>query len=402
MNYAETLHHLFSCLPIYQRVGKAAYKADLSNTIQLCARLGNPEQAFPAIHVAGTNGKGSTCSIVASILQEAGYRVGLFTSPHLKDFRERIRINGAMIPEQEVVAFVADHKESLADLSPSFFEWTAALAFHHFAKEGVDIAVVEVGLGGRLDSTNVVHSIVTCITSIGMDHTAFLGDTLEKIAGEKAGIIKTNVPVVIPRDMERSLKQVFLERASSIQAPCVEAKPFLHPTLNGEHQFSNAGCALEMIRILKEQGYAVNKEQIASGIEHIKTNTGLRGRWELISETPRVIADVAHNEDGVQAMLKLLVTEHYEKLHIVFGTVNDKDLDQILTLLPQNATYYFAKANIPRGLNAEALQQQAAALGLQGKAFKDVQNALNHALAATTDKDLTLVTGSLFLVAEVL
>jgi len=402
VTYAETLDYLFSQLPMYQRQGKAAYKADLSNTIALCKRLGNPEQDFPTIHVAGTNGKGSTCSIVASILQEAGYKVGLFTSPHLKDFRERIRINGKMIPEQAVVSFVEGQQELLADLSPSFFEWTAALCFHHFATQQVDIAVIEVGLGGRLDSTNVVRSILTCVTSISLDHTNLLGDTVEQIAGEKAGIIKTKVPVILPDAMSTALQSVFQEKAMAENAPVILACPFRHPTLNGDHQFSNAGCALEMIRVLNQQGYAISDEQIALGFERIRQNTGLRGRWEVLSTSPRVIADVAHNQQGVEAMLRLLAKETYDQLHIVYGTVNDKDLHTILPLFPQKAHYYFAKANVPRALDAPILQQQAGELGLQGQAFENVRQALDTALATISGDDLVLVTGSVFTVAEVL
>ena len=402
MSYSETISFLYSRLPMYQRTGKAAYKADLNTTIALCERLGNPEAAYPSVHIAGTNGKGSTASLVASMLQEAGYRVGLFTSPHLKDFRERIRINGEMISEETVVDFVATQRRLLEDLSPSFFEWTAGLAFHHFAKQVVDIAVFEVGLGGRLDSTNVVRSIVSCITSIGMDHAELLGDTEEKIAKEKAGIIRNGVPIVIPEGMKTGVREVIRTVASEKQAPLIEEGPLAHPTARGSHQHRNMGCAYGIVRQLRLQGYSISDAHIALGIERIKDNTGIRGRWELITEDPRTIADVAHNVDGIQAMLNNLSFERYASLHVVFGAVNDKDLSPVLQLMPAEGEYYFAKAEIPRGLPAEELLEQAVEHGLRGRAFDSVHNALQAAQSAAKDNDLVLITGSVFVVAECL
>lgn len=402
VNYSETIDYLFSRLPMYQRKGKAAYKADLSNTIKLCELLGNPERQFPAIHIGGTNGKGSTASLLASILQEAGFKTGLFTSPHLKDFRERIRINGQLIPEESVVNFVAEKKELLDEISPSLFEWTAGLAFHHFAEQQVDLSVVEVGLGGRLDSTNVVNSIVTCITSIGMDHADLLGDTLQKIALEKAGIAKKEVPLIIPQKIQDVVLDTIKNKAASEQAPLTKAKALRHPSLAGEHQYQNAGCVFEIIQQLRQQGKSIDDTHIALGIEHVRMNTGLRGRWELLSENPKTIADVAHNREGIEAMLKLLAQESYEQLHIVFGAVNDKDLDAVLPLFPKDANYYFCEADIPRALDVNALSTSARSHGLEGDSYQSVSTALEAAQSCASQNDLVLVSGSVFVVAEVL
>lgn len=387
---------------MYHRIGKAAYKSDLRNIVAITSRLGEPQLKFPSVHVAGTNGKGSTCSMVASVLMESGYKVGLFTSPHLRDFRERIRINGEMPPQQMVVDFVEEHHSSLDDLKPSFFEWTTALAFHHFAEEGVDIGVIEVGLGGRLDSTNVVRSIVTCITSIGMDHADLLGDSLEKIALEKAGIIKEHIPIVIPTSLDGAIKRTIIDAACSKNAPLHIAPAHDAPSTNGYHQRSNAGCAVGVIDRLVEQGFQVSEEAITRGIQNVKTNSGLRGRWELLQRSPRVIADVAHNEDGVKAMLNLLKKEEYEHLHVVLGAASDKDTSRILPLFPKDATYYFCKADIPRGMDRHELKAHANGCGLLGSTYESVELAFEAAKNNARTKDLILITGSVFVVAEII
>jgi dihydrofolate synthase/folylpolyglutamate synthase len=340
--------------------------------------------------------------MVASILQEAGYKVGLFTSPHLVDFRERIRINGQMISEEEVVRFVEINQSLIGDLQPSFFEWTAALAFDYFAEKEVDIAVFEVGLGGRLDSTNVVRSIVTSITSIGMDHANLLGDTIEKIATEKAGIIKEGVPIIIPTSMDGAVKRLIIDRAVRLGAHLRVSTRYDSSALNGAHQASNAGCARGIVHELKRQGMAITSAHMLSGFQNLHINTGLRGRWEILNASPRTIADVAHNEDGIAAVSSMLAEEKFDSLHIVFGAVDDKDLDSILTLLPREAHYYFCEAAVPRALNSALLQAMARKHGLKGQRIESVAQAMNAARVAASDGDLILVTGSVFVVAEAL
>lgn len=404
MSYAETLKWLYVQLPMYQRIGGAHYKIDLDKTIQLCAYLGNPENRFPSIHVAGTNGKGSTSHMLASILQEAGFKVGLYTSPHLKDFRERIKINGKMIPEPEVVDFVRKHKRKFEELELSFFEMTAGMAFSYFAESKVDIAIIETGMGGRLDSTNVVTPLVSIITNIGYDHMQFLGDNLEKIAGEKAGIIKHGVPVVIS-ETQQEVEHVFIDAAFKNESQIFFADQlgwdFMESDLTGVYQLKNQKGVLQAIRILQEQGWVINERDISEGLLRVVANTGLFGRWQKLNDKPRAYCDCAHNLNGLLVILDHLSTFNFEKLHIVLGVVNDKDLDKILPIFPPGATYYFCRPDIPRGLDERELASAADKLGLKGRSFPSVQEAYQAALKNASPKDLVFVGGSTFVVAEV-
>ncbi|MEO8068169.1 MAG: folylpolyglutamate synthase/dihydrofolate synthase family protein [Flavobacteriales bacterium] len=405
MTYATTLAYLYEQLPMFHRIGKAAYKADLINTHALMELLGHPEQGLRCVHVAGTNGKGSTSHMLASVLQEAGYKTGLYTSPHLKDFRERIRINGAMIPEEWIVQFVGTHRTAFDAIQPSFFEWTVALAFDRFRNEGVDIAVIETGLGGRLDSTNVVTPEVSVITNIGWDHADLLGASLEAIAGEKAGIIKPGVPVVIG-EASGTIAEVFRHKAASERAPITfvdHEQPLPYTIeLQGAHQQRNARTVLQAIAHLKANEWKIPGEAIAKGFANTVRNTGLRGRWETIGQKPLTIMDVGHNADGLRVVKEQLDQTPHEHLHIVLGCVGDKDPDRFLAELPKDATYYFCKADIPRGLNAGELKRQAASFGLRGAVFPSVAAAFASARATAALADLVLVTGSVFVVAEVL
>ncbi|MCB0767078.1 MAG: bifunctional folylpolyglutamate synthase/dihydrofolate synthase [Flavobacteriales bacterium] len=404
MDYADTLAYLYARLPMFQRIGKAAYKPDLSRTEQLMTLTGHPERGLRCVHVAGTNGKGSTSHLIASVLQEAGYTVGLHTSPHLKDFRERFRINGEMIPEAEVVRFVERYRSGFEPIQASFFEWGVALALWWFRERKVDIAVVETGMGGRLDSTNVVTPEVTVITNIGWDHMDFLGNTLEAIAAEKAGIIKQGVPVVIG-EADGAVADVFRASAEKAGSPITfadrgSAAPF--PCgLHGEHQERNARTAFATLLRLRERGWDVPDETIRAGFRHVVRNTGLLGRWQVLADTPLTVADVAHNEDGMRTVLRMVECQAFERLHIVLGMVNDKDIDRVLAILPPSATYYFCKAAIPRGLDAAELAHTAAKHGLQGSPFPTVGEAMQAASRAAGLNDLVLVTGSVFVVAEV-
>ena len=405
MTYADTLAYLFARLPMYQRIGAAAYKADLSNTHALMEILGHPEHGLKCVHVAGTNGKGSTSSLIASALQEAGYRVGLHTSPHLKDFRERFRINGALVSEEAIVRFVYEHREAFDPIEPSFFEWGVAFALWWFREQQVDIAVLETGMGGRLDSTNVVTPEVSVITNIGWDHMQFLGDTLERIAAEKAGIIKPGVPVVVG-EAEGEVADVFMRKAHEQGAPITfveqRSRPRSDSALQGEHQVRNARTAQAALDVLCERGWRIPEAALRKGFEHVIANTGLRGRWDVIGHAPLTIADVAHNVDGMRVVNAMLARTPHRKLRIVLGMVNDKDIDGVLSLLPKNATYHFCKADIPRGMNAEALRVMGEAHGLIGTAHASVAEAVLAARADADDQDLLLVTGSVFVVAEVL
>lgn len=405
MTYTETLAYLYAQLPMFQRIGKAAYKADLGNTHALMELLGHPEQGLRCVHVAGTNGKGSTSHLIASVLQEAGYKVGLHTSPHLKDFRERFRINGTMIPEAEVVRFVEAYRSGFEPIQASFFEWGVALAFWWFRQEQVDIAVIETGMGGRLDSTNVVTPEVSVITNVGWDHMDFLGNTLEAIAGEKAGIIKRGVPAVVG-EADPSIAAVFRRKAEAEGAGLVlvdQQAPLPYPSaLHGEHQERNARTALAALEILAAKGWKLPADAIREGFAKVITNTGLRGRWEVLDRLPLTIADVAHNVDGLRVVRGMLDRTPHEHLHIVLGMVNDKDLGRVLAELPKEASYYFCKADIPRGLAADILCTQAAAYGLHGEVFPSVNVAFEQARAQAATDDLVLVTGSVFVVAEVL
>jgi len=390
---------------MYQRMGKAAYKADLSNTIQLATYLGNPERSFKSIHVGGTNGKGSTSHMLASVLQEAGYKVGLYTSPHLKDFRERIRINGKMISEAVVVDFVQTHKEFFETNSLSFFEMTVGMAFDVFRREKVDIAVIEVGLGGRLDSTNIITPEVCAITNIGLDHTQFLGTTLAAIASEKAGIIKTGVPVVIG-EYRPETKTVFEAKATKMNAPLYFAGDAQHrlceTDLLGNYQSANQQTVLSVITILITQGWSISEEHIKAGLGKVVANTGLLGRWQVLQQSPTVICDTAHNKEGLLQTMSQLQQESFAQLHIVLGVVSDKDLNQILPLFPKDAIFYFCAPAIARALNASELRTQAHDFGLLGDSYESVGSAYAAALEGADTEDIIYVGGSTFVVAEVL
>ncbi len=406
MNYSQTLNYLFLQLPMFHRIGKAAYKADLNNIISLCNTLGNPQKNFKSIHIAGTNGKGSTSHLLASVLQESGYKTGLFTSPHLKDFRERIRINGKMISEKEVIFFVEKMKNNFQQIKPSFFEMTTALAFEFFAKEKVDIAVIEVGMGGRLDSTNIITPIVSVITNISCDHSQFLGDTLEKIAIEKAGIIKLKVPVIVG-ETQKETANVFLEKAKEKSTEIFFAdklikKHFFQTSLNGNYQQKNMKTVLQAIRILKNSGYKISEKNIFSGFLKVIENTGLMGRWQILSKSPLIICDVAHNEAGIKEIVQQISEIPHKKLHFVFGTVKDKNHDGILKLLLKNAIYYFCSPDIPRGLNADELKVKAEKFQLKGEKYSSVINAFHSAQSHAKKDDLIFIGGSTFIVAEIL
>ena len=405
MTYEQTLSFLFEQLPMFHRIGPAAYKPGLDNTYALLRLVGNPETSLKCVHVAGTNGKGSTSHLIASVLQEAGYKTGLYTSPHLKDFRERIRINGEMIPKDEVIEFVETFKDQWKEISPSFFEITVALCFRYFEKEKIDIAVIETGLGGRLDSTNVVTPEVSVITNIGMDHMNLLGDTIEKIAFEKAGIIKQNCPVVIG-SMRSEAEQIMRLKASESNSSIFSASEIgdvPDSPLNGIYQEQNKRTALAAIRVLQNSGkWNISESAINKGFQNVISNTGLAGRWQILQQHPLAIADVAHNEDGINMVLKQLAEMKFNQLHVVLGMVSDKDISKVLTLLPKKAIYYFCKADIPRGLDAVELQKQAGDFNLNGQPFSSVKSAYEAALSEAHKDDLVLVSGSIFTVAEVL
>lgn len=390
---------------MYQRVGKAAYKADLSNTHKLAEYLDHPEKGLKSIHVAGTNGKGSTSHMLASVLQEAGYTVGLYTSPHLMDFRERIKINGTMIPKRFVSSFVTKHRPYFEANSFSFFEMTVGLAFDYFRRRKVDIAVIEVGLGGRLDSTNVVTPEVSVITNIGLDHTQFLGTTLPEIAGEKAGIIKPNLPVVIG-ESNAETKPVFNrfaeENAARITWAEEEAIETYPTDLLGDYQKVNQRTVLAVLRILEEADWSVSERHIRRGLQNVVKNTGLMGRWQILSESPKIICDTAHNREGLVSVMKQLSEETFNQLHIVLGAVSDKDLDRILPLFPIEATYYFCQPSVSRAMDAEVLSRKANEFGLAGMVFESVKSAFRAAQKSATKKDLIYIGGSTFVVAEVL
>ncbi len=390
---------------MYQRVGQSAYKADLAATVNLADYLKNPENTFKSIHVAGTNGKGSVSHLLASVFQEAGYKTGLYTSPHLKDFRERIKINGEMIPKIYVSEFVKEHKSFFESNQLSFFEMTVGMAFDYFRNQEVDIAIVEVGMGGRLDSTNIITSEISIITNIGLDHTQFLGNTLEQVAVEKAGIIKASVPVVIGEATPET-KPVFERIASEKAAPVYFAEDIntkdYTSDLKGEYQLKNLRTVLASLQILQNKDWTISEENIKTGLLHCVKNTGLMGRWQVLSTNPKVICDTGHNKEGLKLVLEQLKKEQYGKLHIVLGVVNDKDLASVLTLFPTAATYYFCKPNVPRGLDVSLLFSQARGFGLVGEEYISVQSAYNMAVKAASKDDLVFIGGSTFVVAEVL
>lgn len=403
MNYSETIHWMFSKLPMYQQQGKTAFKKDLSNTLVFSKYLQNPHQKFNSVHVAGTNGKGSTSHMIASVMQQAGYNVGLYTSPHLKDFRERIKYNGAPISEGEVIDFIEKNKSFLEKHQLSFFEMTVGMAFDFFAHKKVDIAIIEVGLGGRLDSTNIINPNVSVITNIGYDHTQFLGETLPEIASEKAGIIKENTPIVIG-EFQKEVFKTFEQVALNKKAPLFLAEQkIIHnykSDLLGKYQEKNTKTAVQTIRILQEK-YVIDNEHIKSGLLNVVKNTGLLGRWQILQEQPKIICDTAHNKEGLSYTLQQLKKEKKENLHIVMGVVNDKDLTSILPLFPQKATYYFCKPNIPRGLSEITLKEKANLFNLKGSCYSSVQKALKKAILSANKNDVIYVGGSTFVVAEV-
>ncbi|MBK8610636.1 MAG: bifunctional folylpolyglutamate synthase/dihydrofolate synthase [Chitinophagaceae bacterium] len=429
MTYQQTIDYLYTQLPMYSRIGAAAYKEDLHNTIALCNAIDNPQTTFKSIHIAGTNGKGSTSHMLAAILQQAGYKTALYTSPHLKDFRERIKINGHMIPEAFVVDFVAGIKDISEQIKPSFFELTVAMAFDYFAKEKVDVAIIETGLGGRLDSTNIITPILSIITNIGYDHMDLLGDTLEKIAAEKAGIIKPQVPVVIGEYLPET-KNIFIDKAAECNATihfaqdeyqvhhvdyslqllsCDVTNTEHHITesfeldLNGLYQTKNLRTVLCAEGILMQQGFNIENDDEKTALKNVNKLTELHGRWDVISENPTIILDVAHNVDGINQILHQLavVRASSSELHFVMGFVKDKDVSKILTMLPKEASYYFSNAHIDRAMPHHELLEKAAAYELNAQSFDDVNTAINAAKQLAAPDDIIMVCGSVFLIAEV-
>jgi len=404
MTYLDTVNWMFSQLPMYQKQGQTAFKKDLTNTLNLAKHLKNPQHKFKSIHVAGTNGKGSSSHMLASILQDAGYKVGLYTSPHLKDFRERIKINGKEVSKAFVINFIKQNKTFLEANKLSFFEMTVGMAFDYFAKQNVDIAVIEVGLGGRLDSTNIITPEVSLITNIGLDHIQFLGDTLELIASEKAGIIKPNIPVVIS-ETQLETQSVFTAFAEKNNSPIHFAdhakNEALATDLKGSYQSKNIKGVLQTVKQLRLKGFEVSDKNIKSGLLNSVKNTGLKGRWQILNASPKVICDTAHNKEGLTLAMQQLLQEKYHKLHIVFGVVNDKDVASILPLLPKVATYYFCKPDVPRGLGQHVLMDVFISKGFQGTAFASVDIAYKEALKAASKDDVIYIGGSTFVVAEV-
>lgn len=428
MTYPQTLDYLFARLPMYQRIGAAAYKADLVNTIKITELLGKPQQKLKCIHVAGTNGKGSSSHMLAAILQQCGYKTGLYTSPHLTDFRERIKINGKMIPKAYVIDFVEKYREAFEEIAPSFFEWTVGLMLDYFAKEEVDVAIIEVGLGGRLDSTNIITPKTSLITNISFDHMNLLGDTLEKISREKAGIIKPRVPVVISQ-YQSETAPVFNAIAREQKSPIEFADKNYRITkhafhkglmqvevlnkkdesstqyeldLTGIYQLKNLLGVLNVLEFIEKAGFLIEPQQVKNALKNVCGITGLRGRWQKLGEKPLMIADTGHNEDGIRQILDNLKGLSYTHLHIVLGTVNDKDISKILSLLPKDATYYFVRADIPRALAEQELAKQAHDFNLKGLAYPTVEAGLKAAKKAAKKTDMIFIGGSTFVVGDVL
>lgn len=427
MTYAATIEYLYSRLPMFSRIGEAAIKKDLTNTWALCEYLGNPQHSFKSIHIAGTNGKGSTSHMLAAALQSCGYRTGLYTSPHLYDFRERIKVNGEMIRAPFVVSFVERIRPAIERLDPSFFEVTVAMAFSYLAEMQVDIAVIETGLGGRLDSTNVIRPEIALITNIGMDHMNLLGDTLPQIAGEKAGIIKPGIPVVVG-ERQAETDPVFRAKAQEANAPLHFAADYFQPQsvrnegdslhiemrdlhsqklwkfgldLTGHYQAKNLATVLTGIHLLRQNNWDLDDQCVTKGINQTRLRTGLHGRWELIRKDPRVVIDVAHNVDGIRQVLDQLRNSAYRNLHWIIGVVKDKDYDSMLRLLPVQATYYFTRSQIPRALDEAELAARAQSIGLSGNSYPNVNLALEAALQKASPDDLVLICGSIFIAAEV-
>jgi len=408
MTYPQCLEYLYNKLPVYQRIGAAAYKADLENVVKLLSLFGNPHQHFKAVHIGGTNGKGSISHNLASIFQEAGYKTGLYTSPHLKDFRERIRINGEMIPRKYVIDFTKNNQSLFEEIKPSFFEMTVAMAFLYFAQQQIDMAIVEVGMGGRLDSTNVIQPVLSVISNISYDHQQFLGNSLEAIAAEKAGIIKENTPVVIGETQAETIP-IFTKTARQKHAPVFFADQMkfdneliyrnLQSPLQGIYQEKNIKTVVAACHILGEK--IIPKSAIKKGIKNCVTNTHLMGRWQILQQNPLCIADTGHNEAGIRCVCRQLTQTPHNQLHFVLSVVNDKDIETILKLLPKDAVYYFCKADIPRGLAADLLQKSAQKFGLRGKVYVSVKNAYQAAKRAAKPQDLVFAGGSTFTVAEV-
>lgn len=404
MDYQETIEFLFSRLPMFQRVGAAAYKADLSATINLAKLTGNPERGLKFLHIAGTNGKGSVANMCASVLQESGYTTGLFTSPHLRDFRERIRVNGEMISREAVIDFVEEYRRQWESIQPSFFEITFAMAIWYFKQVGVEIVVLETGMGGRLDSTNIVHPEVSVITSIGMDHTAFLGDTIEKIAGEKAGIIKKGAPVVIgnlPVEAEQVVREKARKEGTQVYPIGDYSLKLPEMDLKGPYQHENGMIAILALRLLKDKGWRIEGEHVAKGLASVKQNTGFAGRWQILSQKPLTIADCGHNVDGLKVTLKEIFNLAKRTIHFVIGFSGDKSLDEMLMLFPTNDVYYFCAADIPRALPADDLQAMAAEYGLKGEVYSSVRKAYEAARIYAGPEDVIFIGGSVFVVAEV-
>jgi dihydrofolate synthase/folylpolyglutamate synthase len=425
VNYTETIDFLYSKLPMFTRIGVAAYKKDLTNTIAFCNRLDHPEKKFKSVHIAGTNGKGSTSHMLAAVLQQAGYKTGLYTSPHLKDFRERIKINGEMISEAEIVDFVKAHQDFILALSPSFFEVTVAMAFEYFAQQNVDIAIIEVGLGGRLDSTNIISPELSIITNIGWDHMNLLGNTLPLIAAEKAGIIKPNIPVIIGEYQEEIIS-VFENKAKECNASFLLAENEWSVTdnqlsnhqrklkinsaknsydlsldLTGSYQIKNVKAVLSAVQILNKLGFEIKEADVVSALADVKKLTGLMGRWQTLENNPLIICDTGHNLDGIKVVLENINQINYEKLHLIIGMVKDKDISKMLSLFPKNATYYFCSPNIERAKQATELQLEARNFGLIGDAYESVEQALLAAKKNANKKDFIFIGGSTFVVAEV-
>jgi dihydrofolate synthase/folylpolyglutamate synthase len=426
--YQDTLEYLYAQLPMFTKVGASAYKTDLHNTVSLLALLNNPQHTFKTIHIAGTNGKGSSSHMLAAILQEAGYKTGLYTSPHLLDFRERIRINGQMVPEDFVISFTDQMRSHITTIQPSFFELTVAMAFRYFQQEAVDIAIIEVGLGGRLDSTNVITPELSLITNISYDHKNILGDTLPEIAGEKAGIIKAGVPVVIS-ETQSETQDVFINTAAALQAPIYFADQewmadgstitnthmeltllntrqqqmqHIRLDLNGQYQEKNVMGVLSCVKVLQQKGWHITAGHITTALAHVKKLTGLRGRWDIIQQHPLTVMDVGHNEAGIREVMEQLHHVNYQQLHIVVGFVKDKEVEKVLPLFPTTAHYYFCKAQIPRAMDEIALAEVAAAIGLQGHPYASVQAAFQAAKQHAQPDDMILICGSFFIVAEVM
>lgn len=405
MTYQDTLNWMFSQLPMYQRQGQSAYKADLSNTLKLTKYLNFPEQNFKCVHVAGTNGKGSTSHMLASILQEAGYKVGLYTSPHLKDFRERIKINGKAVSKQFVMGFIKRNKPFFEANYLSFFEMTVGMAFEYFSKQKVDIAIVEVGLGGRLDSTNIVTPEVSVITNIGLDHTQFLGNTLKAIAFEKGGIIKPKVPVVIG-ETQKETTSVFKTLAKKNDSEIIFADKTItsiyESDLKGDYQAKNIKTVTQTVNLLQLKGYKISNNHLKNGLKHVVKNTGLLGRWQVLDDKPKTVCDTGHNKEGLTYVVNQLQKEIFETLHIVFGVVNDKDLTTIVNLLPKKAKYYFCKPDISRGLDATLLKAALTPFGLKGEVYDSVNEAYNEAKKQSNSNDFIFIGGSTFVVAEII